>query len=306
MDRRPQLPPTLGEVIVLGFADLDDADRRLMELLALGEPMRLADLIALTAAPALESCEARGLVTLAGGSDESAVTLAHPLYGEVVRSELPPMRSRVRFGELASVMAGRTLSRQDKLRLTRWQLQAGLVPSSAQLVDAARIATETAAPRLAAQLARHAKDAGAGIDADLVLARALSQQREFGQAEALLLEAEPKLRTREQAATYLELQSEVLHWGLSRPADLRALLDRAARWWPDGDWQQTIDPLQRRVRSFEQLGALAADSAVSGRHMPDGALTPADVGNLFYLGDTRGGGPACAARASRAAPTAFG
>ncbi len=285
MDGRPRVPSTLDELVSASFADLEGNERRLLELLALGEPLRLSQLVDLAGVPAVETAEARGLVTLAGATDDSTVTLSHPLYGELIRSELPPMRARTRFGELsAAVSAAQKLGPQDSLRLTRWQLEAGLAPQVDQLLESARIASSTAAPQLAARLARRAKESGAGIDADLVLARALSQQRDFDTAEALLSAAEPNLRTPEQAVVYLELQSEVLHWGLGRPAALRELLDRAARWWADESWRRQIEPLKRRVLSFERLGALAADT--DSTPIGGGAATPTDVGNLFYLGNT--------------------
>jgi hypothetical protein len=59
-----------------------------IELLALGEPLCLQELLSLAGLDPTTSVEAHGIIRLDGASPRSAVELAHPLYGDVVRSSM--------------------------------------------------------------------------------------------------------------------------------------------------------------------------------------------------------------------------
>jgi hypothetical protein len=197
---RPPVSASLTELVAARLAGLDDAQQRALELLALGEPLPLSEVLALTGTDPLAATEARGLVIVSGSGPEAEVRLSHPLYGEVIRASLPSLRGReARLGLARTVQARGSLEPEDTLRVARWLL-----------------------------------DAGEAISTDLA--------------------AEGSIDTPEAALEYLEQQSEVLHWGLKRPAELRALLDRAAGWWPEREWARRLDPLRLRVASFERLG----------------------------------------------------
>src|SRR6202042_3471871 len=84
--------------------------------------------------------------------------------------------------------------------------------------------------------------------------RAHTVRSRFADAAAVLATAEDSINTPETALEYLERQSEILHWGLKRPSELHALLDRAAAWWPNDGWRRRLEPLRLRVASFERLG----------------------------------------------------
>jgi hypothetical protein len=68
------------------LAGLTDAQPAAVELLALGEPLQPGGV----GEEALVELEALGLVA----AGEAGAGLAHRVYGEVVRAELPPLRSR--------------------------------------------------------------------------------------------------------------------------------------------------------------------------------------------------------------------
>ncbi len=296
LDHRPPVPATLRELITATVDDLGETTRTALELVALAEPLPLVELLNLSHLAAVTTLESRGLISLTDATDASPVRIGHPLFGEVIRAELPPLRARLLREQLITAFAARAdLDPRDLLRLTRWQLDAGQSPSVPQLIAAAQTANLASDPVLAAEFAARAKQAGADLEADLLLARARTIQRRYPEAETLLLAAEPNLRTREQAARYLEQQSEVLHWGLQNPTALRALLDRAQRWWPEPEWQEQIAPLQRRVMSFEHLGALAASTTANGQRTtaagdegsgPTQLLDVSEIANLFYAGYT--------------------
>ena len=259
---RPPVSASLAELITARMTGLTDPELKALELLALGEPLRLSELIALTGRDPLASTEARGLINIDGGSPVSEVMLAHPLYSETIRASLPTLRARDARLQLAATLEGRLDPQpQDGLRIARWRLDAGEPIATALLVDAARAANLAGDPNLGAELATQAMGAGAGIQAALLLARAHTIQNQFDEAETVLAAAEPGIDTQAMALDYLEQQSEVLYWGLKRPERLRELLMRAEAWWPDREWQGRLVPLRLRIASFEGPGATVSASA---------------------------------------------
>ena len=94
-----------------------------MELLALGEPLRLSEMAALSDLDTLQEIEARGMVTIDPGSPDAVLRLAQPLYGEVLRDDLPVLRARALRLTLAETVARRNpLTPDDALRVARWRL----------------------------------------------------------------------------------------------------------------------------------------------------------------------------------------
>ncbi|MER6434380.1 helix-turn-helix transcriptional regulator [Streptomyces sp900105245] len=134
--------PKLTELIAARLAAADPAGREVLELLALCEPLPLADLAA-TAPARLESA---GLIRIHQDYQRTTATLAHPLYGEALRAGLPALRRhRLLLDQAERTRARGARRREDALHLATWQLAA----------------TGTADPALlvrAATLARHAQD----------------------------------------------------------------------------------------------------------------------------------------------------
>ena len=176
-----------------------------MELLALGEPLRLDELVELSDYESLVTAEARGLVLVGPPAIGSPVRIAHPLYGEVVRGELPMLRRRQLLLRLAETVQRRDPRvPDDAIRIARGLLDAGATMPTPLLVEAAHAATQADAPELGARLAELAVDAGAGPSAALILARAYTLRKRFADAERVLADIEGALETQDQAVDYLE------------------------------------------------------------------------------------------------------
>ena len=84
----------LKELIADRLGESAGEERRLVELLALGEPLSMSLIEALGLSAELSTAELHGLVTVQEGSDGDgpAVHLVHPIYGEVLRGEISPLR----------------------------------------------------------------------------------------------------------------------------------------------------------------------------------------------------------------------
>ena len=124
--RRPPPSRSLTELVETRLSGLSPEERSAIELLALGEPLRLSEMVQLVGADALAGVEQRGLVRLDGPSAGDAVRAAHPLYAEVVRASMPVTRAheaRLRLAELVGARPDR--SHDDALRVAHWLLDAG-------------------------------------------------------------------------------------------------------------------------------------------------------------------------------------
>jgi len=143
-----RLPGTarLTEMIGARLAAADPAGRPVLELLALCEPLPLTYAEALAPPEATAALEQAGLIRVTQDRRRTTVSLAHPLYGEVLRAGLPLLRRRaLLLDQAARVQARGARRRGDLLHIATWRLAA----------------TGTADPALltqAAVLARHAHD----------------------------------------------------------------------------------------------------------------------------------------------------
>jgi DNA-binding NarL/FixJ family response regulator len=264
---RLQGPPVAGrsliELVEQRMAGLTAAQRETVELLALGEPLIVDELMRLSSEDAVLEVEARGLLELRG----EEVGLSHPLYGESVRRSLPVLRARVLRGRIAAVLAEREpLTPADALRIARLQLDAGATLSAELLLEAASAANHAGDPELGAQLASR----GEGLPAALLLAQAHAMRNRYGEAEAVLAAAEPLAPGHPQAADYVRRRAWLLHWGLRRSGEIPALIERAREWPATDGWQKLLGRLERSYASLaggpvavEEAGEISTDARVN-------------------------------------------
>ncbi|MGO9752237.1 MAG: response regulator transcription factor, partial [Solirubrobacteraceae bacterium] len=251
MPKRPPLSASLIEAISARLAGLTAAELRVLELLALGEPLRSRELVELADGEAASATEALALISIQGSDREREVRLSHPLYGETVRSGLGTLRaSELRLALAACVQARGELTPADSLRVARWLQDAGAAIPNALLLDAARAANLSGDPELGAELAARALEAGAGPDAALVLARCDQVRKRFAEAESVLAGIEGKIESQDTAIAYLEQRVSALYWGLRRPEEAQALLARALDWWPDEEWVRRLLPIRLHLSSL--------------------------------------------------------
>jgi DNA-binding CsgD family transcriptional regulator len=302
LTRDPPPSTTLTELIETRMEGIATEERRALGLLALGEPLRLGELTELVGAEAVAELELRGLLEVGGSAADSAVWLAHPLYGEVVRASMPMVRGRAARMQLAAVVRARAdQSADDRLRVARWLLDAGEPVETGLALDAAAAANLAGDAELGARLARIALDGGAGTRAAMILARAHAMNQRFAEAETVLAEAEEELlaRTRppdgdeqELALEALEHRFSLLYWRLHRPEEAIRLSDRALAWWPDPEWRIRVQAARLSLLMWNEhatviAGAdrLLADPALPRPMRP--RIELARAGALFYAGRGR-------------------
>ena len=114
----------LQELIAERLGESAGEERRLVELLAIGEPLSMSLIEALGLSTELSTAELHGLVAVQGGSegDGPAVHLVHPLYGEVLRGEIRPVRARAHRSALVRAALDLGWERRDPLLVAEWAL----------------------------------------------------------------------------------------------------------------------------------------------------------------------------------------
>lgn len=297
MPQRAPLAATLIELITARLAQLTDAERRALELLALGEPLELSRLIALTDGnEILTALETRSMVRIEATDAGPVGVLAHPLFGEVIRASLGFMRGReLRLTLAADLQTGGEITEDHSLRIARWLLDAGETVPAPLLLAAAHAARVSGDPELAGQLAQSAIDAGVGLEATLVLARSHAVRNQYEEAETVLAAAEGSISTPDLAVQYLEQQLAVLYWGLQRVDDLQALLGRAETWWPAEAWAVRLAPLRLRAGLLVSLEAADTQLAEIADRLGSHDLDPSarrqlevvQLAGLFHSGRGR-------------------
>jgi DNA-binding CsgD family transcriptional regulator len=227
----------LTEVIRARLGRLGDDVRAVAEVIALGEPLGAMLLESVVAGAALEAADRAGLVEAVPDVRRLQLRLAHPLYSELLRATVPPLRRRAIYRQLAEALqrlGGRR--RNDLLRLAVWRLESGVLADPELLLNAARLASGTFFEHaLGERLARAAVDAGGGARAARILAETLFTQGRAGEAEGLLAGLQSGSPAEDRAQTAM-LRSNNLFWGLGRAIEaeqvLRAANDvlLASRW----------------------------------------------------------------------------
>ncbi|MFI5589721.1 AAA family ATPase [Amycolatopsis sp. NPDC051758] len=219
--------PRLVELIETRTDRVDADERRLLELLAFGEPLGCEPLVRLGAGRVLATTEQAGLVVSERTGRRLNVRLAHPLYAEVIRRRTSPLRQRDTYRILAQTLDMTGARRaEDKPRLVRWRLAAGL-PTDPQLV---RAAAETLLRQdfpQAEQLAAEAVRLGGGFGAKLLLAQVRIAGGRPADADTLLAELAGKTVSDTQHARVAATRALNLAFGLGRADDAETVLDTA-------------------------------------------------------------------------------
>jgi DNA-binding CsgD family transcriptional regulator len=229
---RPLSPSQrLAELVELRLGRLTEPERDLLELVSFGEPLGLAELESLAEPGLVESLVRKRLLISSMSRRRVQVGLAHPVYGDVLRARIPPMRARVIARALAeSVQATGARRREDTLRVATWSLDGGIARPDMMLA-AARIARGRYDFGLAARLIDGAREGGAGFGAHLLAAQIAILQGRLREAETQLVELGLIAETDEERAAvavsridalavYLGRMAEGLEFALSAEAEI--------------------------------------------------------------------------------------
>lgn len=183
----PVISPELVELVEARMGQLSGSLPNVVDLLALGEPLDVDVISALTDPAVVEHGESLGLLCVDRQGQRLQVTLAHPMYGEVRRTRMGSLRARRLRGDIVMAL-GRSpeLPAADVMRRAVLAVESDLAPDPELLVTAARSASHLVDLSLAERLARAAAESGGGFESLMMLAYAVSFQGRGGEAEQIL------------------------------------------------------------------------------------------------------------------------
>lgn len=173
----------LNELIEMRITAVSDAERDVLEFIAVGEPLPLPMLLPLVSSEALELVERLGLIAIDGPSEE--VRFAHPIHGEIMRDGIGRFRVRVVSGLLAQATAALpVIDNKDLMRRATWMLDGDAAHDPDLLNLATRAAINAWDHELAERFGQAAANAGSFQGLSDV-AEALYWQNRYDEAVAI-------------------------------------------------------------------------------------------------------------------------
>ena len=181
------------DLVRASLSGLAEQELTTCEYLALGQPMSLALSDVFLDGALLEALEGRRLVRVQTSIDGAVVTLAHPLYAEVLLSQLLPLRSRrLRLDLVRAIGSLSRPNAHEVIRSALWRLELGAPIEEADLLAAARLARTATGPT--AELLARAAATGGSPEAMVTLADIVLMQGRVAEADHLLDEVDATTR----------------------------------------------------------------------------------------------------------------
>jgi hypothetical protein len=180
--------------------------RRVLDLVALAEPVNRSDVVFVESPSAVEAAVATGIVESLPDGPEGVLRFSRPLEGELVRQRLDAATASQGRRHLAVAICAREIGQADAMRLALWHADHGTPVAAEILVMAAGLAYGAGDLRLALRLAQAPGVRVCGFAGAEVLANALGFAGRPADA----------LRTLEQAASLIGSDEERARWHTAR------------------------------------------------------------------------------------------
>ncbi|GAB3538229.1 LuxR family transcriptional regulator [Arthrobacter tecti] len=222
----PPLDLSLVDLIKSRFRRRSSEEIAVLETLSLAEPMPFDALVQCTDRQAVATLHEDGLITVSRGRERVA-SLSHPLYGEVIRHDVPAGRSLAIRRQVLNLLDKQSSSADGFLRFVGWGLDCGLPPDDKTLLRAAVVANRLYDADFALRAARAVHTPDLRGSALVEIARAQMMRGNLPYAREIVDEV------LEQCTSFLlakdaSLLSVALHVRGSNPAE--AIRTDAARW----------------------------------------------------------------------------
>ncbi|MEU3920942.1 helix-turn-helix transcriptional regulator [Streptomyces sp. NPDC029004] len=250
----------LAELIGARLAAAGGAARPVLELLALCQPLPLADLEQAASPAVVAALESAGLVRVGLDGRRTSVALAHPLYGEVLRAELPVLRRRELLVRQAGRVEARGLKRRDDaLHVASWRLAATGTADPAMLVRAAAQARYAHDYRQAGLLLGALPEEHHTTATRLMLGETYFELGDPQRAEAVLAVAAAGAASEQDRLAVAMARSFNLFWGAAQPDDALKVIDAARAQVTTADGLRILDHNEgsMRIASGEPVRGLA-------------------------------------------------
>jgi DNA-binding CsgD family transcriptional regulator len=269
---------SLEELVAAHLGGIEGPARETLDVLAVAGAVGLADLEQMADRATIEHLEHRAAIRITTSERRTIVALTHPVYGEVLRSQLPVLRTRSIQRQLADALdAHGARRREDVTRLALWRLEGGGEVDVAVLVRAGRLALVARDAELAGRFAVAAADRGAphpaaaiAVEAAMIRADGDAVERAVAAVwdDAALVDAE-----RAQLARRLSMSRFArgdLDGALEAVASAEELItEKGARAWTRAQRAQLLASNGRPAQALSVLDGIdrAADMLDSRLHI---------------------------------------
>ncbi|MFD5427375.1 LuxR C-terminal-related transcriptional regulator [Streptomyces sp. NPDC127084] len=205
--------------------------RRILDTLALCEPLSLPLLAETGDLATTERLEEAGLITVLRDQRRTTVRLAHPLYGEVLREDMPESRRQQtllhHIGVLERCGAQR---REDALHLATYRLAATGTADAKLLVHAAALAIHAGEYARARSLLQAVPEHMHTVRSRLLMGKSLFETGDFERAEHLLARVQTEAEKEDDVLAAVLLRCQNLMWGVgTSPAQLTEVIEAGRR-----------------------------------------------------------------------------
>ncbi|WP_405891700.1 LuxR C-terminal-related transcriptional regulator [Streptomyces sp. NBC_00133] len=211
---RPAVTNRLRELINSRLTSVARGADVVLETLALCGTLSLCDAEAVAPAPStLADIERAGLIRIYTESRRTFVTLAHPLYGEIVRSTLSTLRRQqllLRQAARVDAYGGRRCD--DALRTTAWRLAATGTADAHMLLHAAALAMHSGDDKQAVALLEALEPEHHTSQSLLMLGKALMRLGEYEKADEVLTEADEQAVGEREKVAAVTARGLNLYW----------------------------------------------------------------------------------------------
>ncbi|NEM07511.1 LuxR C-terminal-related transcriptional regulator [Geodermatophilus normandii] len=245
-DGTVELTQRLRSLVRTQLGVLTAAEREALELLAIGVPLDLSDLVALTSAEVVASLERRGLVVVEQVSRRSLTFVTQPLHAQVLHAQLPQAAAGDFLRRLVATASVQRWIREDPVHVSPLLLAPDtLLAEPAVLTRAAAQANGRSDHQLAERLARSALQQGPHDAAGVALAESLRWQGRHTEAEQVAGQAATTATPGSEREALDTTRALNLFHGLGRVEDALTLAGSASGASPGGDVTGAVGVLLR-------------------------------------------------------------
>ncbi|MFD9434168.1 LuxR C-terminal-related transcriptional regulator [Streptomyces sp. NPDC060002] len=227
-EKRLPVTPHLRDLIATRIALSPPTARPLLESLAFCGALSLSDAETFADHTVLDHLERSGIIRFSARQRRTTVTLAHPLYGEVIAVGT----SALQRYDLALRQAERLEShglrrRDDALRVASWRLAATGTADPALLQRAATVAMNSNDNEQVIELLTAIKPDQHTTESRVLLGRAFMHTGQLERAEAILTEADAHARNDHEKIIVATTRCTNLYWSTPDPGPALAVLAAA-------------------------------------------------------------------------------
>lgn len=250
--------PQLTELIKSRLATVGPDGWPVLELIALCEPLPLGDAEAMASSQVLAELEFAGLIGTTRDQRRTTLTLAHPLYGEIIRAGLPALRRRALLLQQSERTESRGARRRDDaLHTTAWRLSATGTADPLLLARAAVLARRGHDYQQVTTLLQAIPDEHHSASSRMLLGEALFQLGRCDHAETILAGIDTTTVGEQDQLAITLVRTANLLWSNTSTATAFAVNDAAL--------ESVTDPRGRRtLRLNEGFMRIAAGQIHKG------------------------------------------